>query len=74
MASYLSCREFSYFMHLDIDGLYVDNTIRARARFHVNVSKCLEGDATIRPSSAELVSAMKQIESTLKSTEPSKII
>ena len=38
------------------------------------VRRCLEGDATIRPSSAELVSAMKQIESTLQSTEPSKII
>ena len=37
------------------------------------VRRCLEGDATIRPSSAELVSAMKQIESTLQSTEPSKI-
>ena len=38
------------------------------------VRRCLEGDAIIRPSSAELVSAMKQIESTLQSTEPSKII
>ena len=37
------------------------------------ITRCLEGDATIRPSSAELVSELKQIESTLQSTEPSAI-
>ena len=35
------------------------------------IKRCLEGDATIRPSSAEIVSEVKQIESTLQSTEPS---
>ena len=35
------------------------------------IKKCLEGDAALRPSSVELVSAMKQIESTLQSTESS---
>ena len=35
------------------------------------IKRCLEGDATIRPSSAEIVSEVKQIASTLQSTEPS---